>query len=257
MFEVGINNNQKVAFTPLGEKPYQDERELRSIEQSVEAEMAKRLKRAPTTQELRFGPKANDDRTPEQVAERKAWKPKRPAPDPLEVMADKLEPPNDPYYSVADRNKRLATGLRGIAERNRSTVEDSAKQQDKLARLKHDLAKIDNAIEAEHWRAERGSARLVDVLSMLREQLVDGSDSAETKRLRAEYQRLTSERAKAENATYEAEKAEWLANAPVPPANLATVGEEDPIRYRANELMSQGSDPTSAWTQARSEAEQE
>ena len=37
-------------------------------------------------------------------------------------------------------------------------------------------------------------------------------------------------------------------------SRLGNVGESDPVRYRAEQLMAEGADSTSAWTTARAEA---
>lgn len=244
--------------TPLGKRVAEGERDADRICAEIESEMEKRLGRPPTRDECLYTPRPKDDRTPEQVAERKAWRPKRPTVDRLDVMADQLEPPNDPYYSVKDRNKRLATGLRGIAQRNRDTADADNHQQERLKRLAPDLKIIDGLIDEENWRCDRGSRRVTDLCEMWREQLVSGSDATESRRLRQEVMQLLGERETQERAANEAARAALLAElAKIPDSRkLATVGEDDPVRYRANQLMADGADPTSAWTQARSEAEQ-
>lgn len=241
--------------TPLGKRVAEGERDADRICQEIESEMTRLLGRPPTRNECLYGPKPADDRTPEQVAERKAWRPKRPPVDRLDAMADQLVVPNDPYYSTTDRNTRLAVGLRGIAQRGRDNAEQDSRQAEKMKRLAPDLKVIDGLINDENWRCDRGSRRVTDLCEMWREQLVSGSDAVESRRLRQQVMQLVGERETQERAANEAARTALLAElAKIPDSRkLATVGEDDPVRYRANELMEGGADPTSAWTQARAE----
>lgn len=242
---------------PWGAKVADNSDHADRICMEADAEFERRTRRPPSKQERLYGPKAADDRTPEQVAERKAWRPKRPQPDAMTALADSLESGTDqPDYRGLTLRQRLAADARRISERNQSDAETDSQQAEKLNRLKHDLKKIDDAITAENWRTENGSQRVVDLLECLRSQLVDGSDAQETRRLRGEVQQLLAERAKQESAAQRAAIAalEQQIATVRDGSQLGNVGESDPIRYRAEQLMAEGADSTSAWTTARAEA---
>lgn len=242
---------------PWGTKVADNSDHADRICNEADADFERRIGRPPTKQERLYGPKAADDRTPEQVAERKAWKPKRPAPDAMTALADSLEAGTDePNYSGLTLRQRLAADARRISERNHSNAEADSQQAEKLKRLTPDLKKIDDAITAENWRCERGSQRIVDLLECLRSQLENGSDATETRRLRGEVQQLLSERAEREGAASRAaiQALESQIKSIRDGSQLGNVGESDPVRYRAEQLMAEGADSTSAWTQARAEA---
>lgn len=248
--------NKTQVHTPLGNRIAETERDIPRITSEVIEEMSRKLGRPPTKGEMYSGPKAADNRTIQEKMEREAWKPKRPATDAMDSLADSLEDQSDePDYQGLTLRQRLAADARRIAERNRGTSESDTQKSEKLRRLKHDLQKIDNAISEENWRAERGSQRVVDLLEMTREQLTEGSDPQETRRLRGEVTRLLSERAKVEDlAKREAVRVLQAEIASIRDGSqLGSVGEADPVRYRAEQLMAEGADPTSAWSTARSE----
>jgi hypothetical protein len=251
-----VPGGRREVITPLGRKVYETERELHEIEEQTIDEMTRRLSRPPTKAEMVSGPKPADDRTFHQKMERNEWQPKRPPIDPMTRLADSLEAgTTPPDYKGMSLQQRLAADARAIAERNQGNTETDSQRAEKLKRLAGDLRKIDAAIDAENWRAERGSQRVVDLLDMLRIQLVDGSDATETRRLRGELTNLLGERAKQESTASRAAIAalEQQIASIRDGSQLGNLGESDPVRYRAEQLMAEGADSTSAWTTARGE----
>ncbi|MCO6043088.1 hypothetical protein NG895_04150 [Aeoliella sp. ICT_H6.2] len=257
MFMRTTKNGKTILKTPLGDFEVESEAEATLKSNEIFDEMTHRLKREPTKAELISGPVAADDRTPAQKMEFDAWKPKRPESPKLLKMADELDGgESKPDYTGMTRNQRLAADMRAAHAREVEEADKAAQHAEKLRRLKPDLKKIDDAIEAENWRAENGSRRIVDLLYMTRSQLVDGSDAAETRRLRSEVQTLITERAKVEQAHNLKAIAELEAQIASirDGSHLGNLGETDPVKYRAEQLMAEGRDPTGAWTQARAEA---
>lgn len=254
-----IPGNKTQVHTPLGNRVAENERDVIRIENEVIEEMQKRLGRPPTKAEMVSGPRPKDDRTFEEKVERKEWKPKRPAPDAMESLADSLVTKTEKPALAMGRMERMAQDAKMISQRNRNNSESEAQQKEKMRRLSPDLKKIDAAIAEENWRTENGSQRIVDLWEMAREQLVSGADATEMRRLRDEATRLTMERAKVETAHNHARlHALQQEMASIRDGSqLGNVGESDPVRYRAEQLMAEGSDSTSAWTTARAEATQE
>jgi hypothetical protein len=254
-----IPGNKTQVNTPFGYRIAESERDLLRIELEVIEEMTRRLGRQPTKAEMVSGPKPADDRTLEQKMERDSWRPKQTdTPDAMDALADQLETKTEKPNLSMSRMERMAADARRIAERNRGNDQADAKQAEKLNRLKHDIQKIDDVIQAENWRTERGSQRIVDLMTMLREQLVNGNDASETRRLRGEATRLLAERAKQESAANRAaiQALETQIKSIRDGSQLGNVGEEDPVRFRAEQLMAEGADSTSAWTQARAEKDE-
>jgi hypothetical protein len=116
----------------------------------------------------------------------------------MDALADSLVEPDKPDYRGLSRNERLAADARTMAERDRQGAEDDAAMKAKLKRLRPQLVEIDAKLNAEEWRAEKGSQRVHDLLTMLKRQLVEGDSPAEEKRLRGEVNQLLKERTRIE-----------------------------------------------------------
>lgn len=187
-----------VIHTPLGDKTADRERDVPIIENRVIEEMTERLGRPPTKAELFSGPKPADNRTFTEKMEFDSWRPKKSEPHPMDALADSLSEPDKPNYSGMTRNERLAADARNMAERDRQAVESDKAMKAKLQRLRPQLVDIETHLNAEEWRAERGSQRIHDLLTMLKRQLIEGDDPTEVKRLRSEVNNLLKERSRVE-----------------------------------------------------------
>lgn len=235
---------------PWGIVVAENNKDVPRVANKLIEKMTEKLGRPPTADEAQRGPRANDDRTSDQKMQFENFKPKRTDnPHPMDALANSLDEPEQPDYSGMSLRQRLAADARRMAERDRDADESNDK---KLKRLEPQLKQIDKAIDAENWRAERGSQRAVDILKMLKQQLVDGNDPTETKRLKNEAQEFLNSRAENERSAQQAAIA--MHEQAIAKIQDGSAIEVDPIKYRAEQLMAEGRDPTSAYATAKLEA---
>lgn len=179
--------------TPLGEFICQNEREVYEKGLEVLTEMKFRLKRTPTVQEAVNGPRPLDDRTLDEKMKRSWFKPLVPEKSPLEKLADSLEVQHaDPTFDMPV-NERLAYDARQMVKRQNEKV-----KQDEAAKERArnpEIAKLDQVIYDECWRAEHGSQRILDTAEMLRENLLAGGDEEQSNQLRSKLKTMLNQRA--------------------------------------------------------------
>ena len=187
--------------TKIGKFVYSNEHEKLSIGNRILEKFKEKLGRDPTPAEVQFGPNPRDDRNLQQKMERDSFRAKTDNnPHPMQSLADSLrdgvgEP--DEYKGLSLR-ERLALDAERVVERDTVAAEEGEARAAKLAKIAKDTKRLDEIIEAEHWRAEKGSQRLADLAFMLKTQLQDGNDPAEVKRLRAEMREFMNARASVE-----------------------------------------------------------
>ena len=193
--------------TPLGLRTAHAQ-DADRVAQEVLLQMEKRLGRWPTVEEAQSGPRPSEDRTLEQRQARHDFKPKQTAlVHPMQQLADELrESVSDvSEYRGLNMRERLALDAEKIVTRDAEQSVERKDESTRLAKLKPQLDRIDALIEAERWKAERGSMAMLDILEMYREQLVVPNADPEAVASRRKALKLAlDERATAEKSARQA-----------------------------------------------------